>query len=201
MTDIDSEKAALRQASLAKRRSLSEDKKQSLDDSVFRQLLSLDLLNRAEKIFMYASTPFEVSTDKTTEYCLNHEKTVCFPICLPQHQMAFMPVSGLSDLISGTYGIPEPRFDADSVIVPSEFDLCIVPALAVDKSGFRLGYGGGYYDRWLAQNKVKKAVLCYEFNLVDKVPVGEYDIAADFVITEQQCIPSQPDCSDGKEVY
>ena len=96
-------------------------------------------------------------------------------------------VSGFAQLRPGKYGILEPD-DNCPVVPPQELDLCIVPCLAADEAGNRLGYGGGYYDRYLPQTSAARMLLCAQARLFRKIPIGEHDASCDILITESQVI-------------
>lgn len=90
-------------------------------------------------------------------------------------------------LDEGVYGIPQPPEEAETA-EPGEKDFMLVPALCCDRRGVRLGHGGGYYDRYLAEHRVATACLCRERLLLEKVPKDWNDFAVNYVITEREII-------------
>ena len=112
-------------------------------------------------------------------------KRIAFPISLTTtYELEFKYVERLEDLVLGAYGIKEPPKDALSVTDFSDA-LCLVPALAFDKRGFRLGYGKGYYDRFLRASKVKSAGVVYSEFITDRLSVDKHDMSVDIIFTEK----------------
>jgi 5-formyltetrahydrofolate cyclo-ligase len=113
---------------------------------------------------------------------------VAFPISLTDtYELDFRYVNSLEEMVDGAYGIPEPkrdapRFDANGKCV------CLVPALAFDRHGMRIGYGKGFYDRFLAKHNVIKVGVCYEKFICDVLPTDKNDICVDTIITEKGVI-------------
>ena len=98
--------------------------------------------------------------------------------------MYFHNVSQLSDMKPGKFGLTEPVPSA-SLYVPMVRDICIVPALSYDREGYRLGYGGGYYDRFLSSFPGIKIGICYSENIEKRLPRGRYDVCVDMLLTEK----------------
>jgi len=139
----------------------------------------------ARNILMYCSVEREVDTFEITKAALLADKTVAFPYCYRGGVMQARIVADISELRPSMLGIPAPP-DSSSVIAPEDLDLVIVPALVYDRTGFRLGYGGGYYDRFLAGTNAYKAGLARERLIMDKLPRESHDIAVDCIITEDR---------------
>lgn len=99
--------------------------------------------------------------------------------------MAARQISSVADLTEQTYGIPEPGAHCPE-IPPEQIDLCIVPALACDRLGYRLGYGGGFYDRFLCQTHAETAALCASSRFLDRLPADRFDIPCRTIITENE---------------
>jgi 5-formyltetrahydrofolate cyclo-ligase len=99
--------------------------------------------------------------------------------------MEFLVIASESDLSPGTFGVAEPDPLRCGPRVPTEKTFCVVPGLAFDPEGFRLGYGKGYYDRFLAGFPGVSAGICYAGCIRRKLPHGRYDRAVDFLVTEQ----------------
>lgn len=135
---------------------------------------------RAETVFCYASAHGEVGTKKLIEEILE-EKQVVVPYCIDKKgSMICVKINSLDDLEEGSFGIPEPK-------IPIEFpkekiDFAIVPGIAFDRGGYRLGYGKGYYDRFLQDIKPYKLGVCQEEFLRDTLPHSEYDVKMDKVL-------------------
>lgn len=98
--------------------------------------------------------------------------------------MAAVPVTNLQDLRPGRWGIPEPEMPAEGTEIP-EPDLILVPCVAATERGTRLGHGGGYYDRFLAEHPGERAALCFRACLREELPAEETDLKMDRVIHEE----------------
>jgi len=142
----------------------------------------------SQNILLYVSVGREVSTLSLISSSLSAGKNVYLPRSLPCGFMDAAKISNadftdFSDLSAGLYGIPVPSDDAE-VISPQNLDLVIVPALAFDKRGRRLGQGGGYYDRYLRQTDAYTIGLTREKLLLDEVPVEDHDRSVKSIVTE-----------------
>ncbi len=140
----------------------------------------------AKNIAFYASFGTEVSTRSLVTEARRDGKTVCLPRVQGQH-LDIVPIdwSGITptNLRPGYRNIPEPHGGA---ISPGELDILVVPGLAFDRRGYRMGYGGGYYDRLLGRlpSSVASLGLAYGAQLVDAIPIEPHDLAVDWILTE-----------------
>lgn len=156
--------------------------------SITESVLNSTWYKKADKVFAYWSVGSEVDTRKIIEDALSCGKRVALPKCSDsQGNMKFYYIDSLSDLTEGMYGISEPSGDvcADDYTADS---LCLVPALCFDVDGYRLGYGKGYYDRFLSRFKGISIGLAYEECLTDFLPRDKYDKRADYIITNIKTI-------------
>lgn len=176
-------KKKLRKKAENYRKSLEKSDKLSKDETIFKKIIALKEYKEAKTLLCYVSVRNEIDTKKLIEYSLKIGKKVAVPKCFENRQMKFFYISSFDELETGSFGILEPKFTAD---LCKEFDnsLCIIPALMVDKSFNRLGYGGGYYDRFLKGFNSVKCVVCYKDNLIDELPSDEFDVKADLLITD-----------------
>lgn len=159
------------------------------DKIIFKKLISLNEYKSADSIFCYASFKSEVSTNDIIHYSLKDGKNVALPVVIDKSgNMDFYMIDSLSDFEINDYGIPEPDKNSCEKVFPGKNTVLIVPALCYNKSGYRLGYGGGYYDTYLAEFNGVSIGLCYENCLTDEIPVNEYDLPVDIVITENEII-------------
>ena len=166
----------------------SEEKSEVKDEIIYRKLTSLPEFINAETVFLYYSYGSEVGTTDIIDFCLKNGKRVALPKCLDKcGRMEFYLLSdGFDSLDSGMYGIYEPDSESCSIAESDEKSVCIVPGLAFDKGGYRLGYGKGYYDRFLVDFKGLTVGLCYEKCLCDELPYDEYDCKIQTLITEHK---------------
>jgi 5-formyltetrahydrofolate cyclo-ligase len=152
----DADKAELRAILVARRTALGEQRRRQADAAICDQLLQAPQYQLAQTLFTYVSLADEVDTRRLIEAALLAGKQVCVPRCGGFGQMDAVIIGGEGDLIKGTYGLLEPRADLP-VVGLTDIDLIIVPCLAATRSGLRLGYGGGFYDRYLTAVRAARA--------------------------------------------
>lgn len=183
MTDA---KTALRKELTAVRRRLAAEGNQTRDAQILSNLVALDAYQCAEVLLCYHATAFEVGTVDLIRSALSDKKTVALPCCDPStHTMSFYSFSDLSELVPSHYGICEPPQTPERLVTELSRAICIVPALSIDHAGNRLGYGGGYYDRFLAHNPSLMTIgLCYSECCRESIPAQIHDIPLRMVITE-----------------
>ena len=178
-------KHALRRKYLARRKAIPAAWQRAKSKKIFRQLLRTPSLYKAEHIAFYYGIAGEVATRPLLRTLLKNKK-VYLPKTEPGKKlMMFRQVRSLAkDLIKGPYGIMEPKLSCPKRPV-ARMDLIIVPGVAFDRQGGRLGRGVGYYDRLLKQaKKVVKIGLCFREQMVKKVPMKAHDVKMDKVITD-----------------
>ena len=105
--------------------------------------------------------------------------------------MNFYYINSLADLSSGSFGVLEPAADKGKMLTETENTICIVPAFRFDKSGYRLGYGKGYYDRYLSKYKGSTIGICYSQNIKEELFHGKYDRTVDMIVTEKQILTTK----------
>ena len=182
---ISEKKALLRKQISEKINSLPDDYIIESDNGIFHAVTSLTVFNEARNILFYYSVKREPSTLEIVKVALQANKKVSFPLCYRGGIMNARVVESLEDLRPAMLGIPAPPESA--TIVPSnELDLIIVPALTYDMTGYRLGYGGGYYDRYLQSISASTVGIARERLLCEKLPFEMHDIAVHQVITEER---------------
>ena len=170
-------KTDIRSAIKALKKQHSKEELQAQSEKIMRQLEQHPDFINAQKIMLYSSLPDEVQTQAFIKKW-RHHKRIILPTVVGDD---IIPVE-LADetgFAVGDFNILEPQNDAYT----GDFDLIVVPGVAFDRHGNRLGRGKGYYDRFLCQHqKVKKIGICFDFQLVDNVPVEETDIPLDEII-------------------
>jgi len=150
-------------------------------------LLSLDFIKNSQTIMAYVNMPGEVRTEKIIEDLLKAGKTVVVPVCITQTvDLLASQIKGLDELVAGHYGILEPKKEYIRPVDPSILEVIIVPGLAFDIHGNRIGHGKGYYDRFLMKVPpfAKKVGLAFDFQVMPSVPVCHFDVPMDLIITE-----------------
>ncbi|MBM6828870.1 5-formyltetrahydrofolate cyclo-ligase [Anaerotignum lactatifermentans] len=155
------------------------------DRKICEGLLSLAAYRRAKTIFCFVSMPEEIDTDFFLQQAWKDGKRVVVPRCGQKGVMAAYEVSSLRDLEAGQYGIREPKAYC-ALVAPEEIDFGVIPCLSCDRKGFRLGHGGGYYDRYLEGTNFPTAVICREELLLEETAIEPFDTQMDWVITEKE---------------
>ncbi|MGM9629239.1 5-formyltetrahydrofolate cyclo-ligase [Butyricicoccus sp.] len=181
------DKASLRRELLRQRKQTTSAEKAATDRAITENVLQSEPYRRSRTLFVYYSTADEIDTHAIIADALQRGKRVCLPKCLPGHIMQPRAITSEGDLTEETFGIPEPGAHCTAV-PPDEIDLCLVPALACDKTGARLGYGGGFYDRFLPQTSACRMALCAQARLLEQVPAEPHDIRCGCIITEQEVV-------------
>ena len=186
MDAITLEKQRLREERLAARETLSEQERCVFDESITQKLLATPEYAEATTVLTYVSVSSEVSTRMIIERALRDGKTVAVPRCLPGHRLEFAAITSLEQLVAAPFNLLEPSKDL-SALTEDQMNnsICIVPAIFVDTKGYRLGYGAGFYDRFLSTYSGKKICLAYQQNLSKtELPHTEFDVPVDMIITE-----------------
>ena len=177
------EKNALRRRMKAAREGWENAYRQSADAAIAQHVRKSAVWRAAGTVFAYVSVGCEVDTRALIEAALKEGKRVCAPRCLGKGRMEAREIAALGALVPAAYGLLEPAENAP-LVPPEEIGLTIVPCLAADRSGHRLGYGGGYYDRFLRCAAGASMCLCRARALLEDVPREEHDAAVDMVVSE-----------------
>lgn len=163
-----------------------------LSYSITEKVVSHYDFQRANNILIYMHYNSEVQTDGIILYAFMLGKKVFIPR-VEGREMTFYEIHDIKECVSGFHGILEPPQDAEPFVIqpdiPKEDTLVILPGLGFDKEGRRIGYGGGFYDKYLALNpNCMKMAIAYEIQCVKEVPTEENDISIDVIITDEQII-------------
>ena len=183
------QKKALRRELIAARREMTEAERAECDEKITRTLLSLPEYKNADTLLVYASYGEEIDTRAIAKAALADKKRLAFPRCEAGGVMNFYYCRP-EDLVSGYKNIPEPPESAP-MLEKSKRSLCIVPALAVDRDGFRLGYGGGFYDRFLAGFDGIAVGLVRSGFYFDSLPREGFDLPLDITVKENEVIHNE----------
>lgn len=178
-------KGTVRRNCLQSRRLLTDREKAALDRAIADKLLQSKMYLAARTILCYVSLPQEIDTQRIIADAVLRGKRVAVPRCGADRQMEFFYVTSEDDLAPGTFGIPAPK-ETCALCVPQQNDLCIVPCLAADRRGYRLGYGGGYYDRYLARRRMQTIGLCYSAYVKDTLPTDSFDVSLQTIVTDKE---------------
>lgn len=184
--DIRKYKQELRLRCRAIREGMDKEQKAVLDSAVAENVRRLKEYRPAKTILIYVSTPIEVDTKRIIENAWADGKRVAVPRCIPDSRdMEFHYIDSFDGLSPGTFSVPEPP--ADSPIVTG-FSGClmIVPGMQFDMNGYRIGYGKGYYDRYMVRFTGRAAGICYSAELKPFMYHGRYDRPVDIVVTDKK---------------
>lgn len=186
MMNIKSEKEKLRKKYRELRLAFTKEQKEEYDAAILDRVTSLVQYKQSRLILTYVSKDIEVDTLRLIDRALSQGKRVAVPKCIDgTRNMRFYYISGVHDLEKSTFGVLEPRIDVCAPADDTDGGFCIVPGMAFDSKGYRLGYGKGYYDRFLSDFDGVTAGLCYSDCIKWNLPRGRYDRAVDFIITER----------------
>jgi len=151
---------------------------------IFEQFITVPEFKRADRIYTYVSMDNEIDTIMLIDYSLSLEKRVFVPR-VSGKDMEFYEISDISELNPGYRGIYEPDINGKEPDYSRTGFMCM-PGLAFDRSYNRIGYGGGFYDRYLSvENKLYKAALAYEAQLLESIPAQDGDVRPDMIVTEE----------------
>jgi 5-formyltetrahydrofolate cyclo-ligase len=184
------EKKILRNKILSIRDSLNRNEKEIMDNEIFNKLKNTELYKNARNIFIYISFSNEINTINIIKKALEDKKDVFIPkIYKTNKSMKAIKLNSFDDLKKNSMGILEP-IDDSKYIEKENIDLIVVPGVVFDKDCNRIGYGGGYYDRYLKDIAYKnnKVVLAYDLQVIDKIESEEHDIKVDYIITNSKII-------------
>lgn len=178
-----SEKKDFRKKYREIRKSIDEETRQKENQEIYSAFLALEEYKKAEFVFIYVSYGDEAETLSLIERMIADGKRVSVPLCHKESRhMSAVLIDSINCLKKGAYGILEP--DANGATINKEdIDLCVVPGLCFSGDGYRIGYGGGYYDRFLDGYKGFSVGLAFSECIVKKVPTEETDKKVDIVIS------------------
>lgn len=148
------------------------------------RVLALPEVGAASSVMAFASFGTEIPTDPLVEGLLASARRVLMPL-VDGRRLRAAPIASLSDLAPGYHGIREPA--APAAVEPAA-DVILVPGVAFDSAGRRLGYGGGFYDEFLAEARGLRVGYCFDCQIVDAVPAGPGDAAVEIVVTEARVV-------------
>jgi len=173
-----------------RRFSLSDEERNTLSEEIAKRLEPL--LKQKTSILFYASKLPEVETLSLMDRMLKAGKIISVPIIEKEtHTLRLSKIDSIDELKPSTFSVPEP-ITSEKPISPDSIDTVLLPLLGFDRAGRRLGYGAGYYDRFLAKNShLLKIGLAYSLQEEWEIPVESTDIRLDYVVTEKELIICQ----------
>lgn len=185
--DVLEEKSLLREGMKKLREKLSDEEVRKKSSAIVKKLLQLEEYENAKSVMFYIGINKEVKTEEAVKAALGSGKLVAAPVSdLEKRRIIPVKLNSLSELKPRAYGVLEPAGGRE--LDERELELVIVPVLAFDAEGNRIGYGLGFYDRFLRNISAKKIALAYEMQMVDRVLATENDMPMDVIITEKRVI-------------
>ena len=192
--EVFNEKKILRKEILTKRKNIDIVEKEKMDRKISNKFYESKYYREAKNIFIYISYDSEINTKEIINKALKDNKKIYVPRTeFKTRLMDAVEITSLDNLIESEYGILEPSAE-EAHINPNELDLIIVPGVAFDRNGGRMGYGAGFYDRYFKKinkdniKKIKKLALAYDFQILEKIPMNEQDVPVSYIITEKEFI-------------
>ena len=166
---------------------MSADEKAAADKAIANNVVRLRQYAVCHTVLIYVSTSTEIDTFGIIERCLADGKKVAVPRCIPgTRDMEFHYINSVDELSPGAFGVLEPTEDMPMFDVNCwEGTLMLLPALVADHFGYRLGYGKGYYDRYMNRFGGSSAILCYDKDVVRRLTHGKFDVAAKVLVTDR----------------
>jgi len=186
-------KKDIRKSILLKRDTLTPDEVLGKSNEIFNRLCSLEQYKKAKTVIAYMDYRNEAMTGRFILRCIDDGKTIAVPRVMPgaERELKFYEIHNISeDIEFGYKGIPEPKAGILKTVEPSDIDLAVIPGVAFDMERHRIGYGAGYYDRFLLKLRKDcfKIGVAFNMQILNTIPYDEYDIPMDMVITETMII-------------
>ena len=183
--DIRKLKMRLREQYRRIRNEMDPEIRQLADQKIAETVRTLWQYHSSRQILTYVSTPIEVDTHQIIAQAFEDGKKVAVPRCVPDtRNMEFYYIESFDDLSPGSFGVLEPQADPEKLVRDYTASMCIIPAFSYDFAGYRLGYGKGYYDRFLAGFGGHMIGICYSSCIRRFLPHGRFDRPAQLLVTE-----------------
>lgn len=179
-------KESIRTSMLEKRKAMKDSEVFECSEKIQDFLMGHQIFSGSISVLAYLAFKNEVLVSKVIEKCREQKKEIAIPGFSDERKLVALKHHG--DFIEGPYGIRQPLFSPQKVVPVSEIKLVIVPGVAFDMKGNRLGWGKGYYDRLLESSKAIKVGFAYEFQVVNELPTDTHDVKMDYIITEGRVI-------------
>lgn len=157
---------------------------------IVEKLMKSKFYKESDTIMIYVSFRREIDTHEFIKKAIKDGKTILVPITIDKgKQLKPSHLKDFDELEIGFYNILTPKEEFVRYVDPKDIDLVIVPGLGFDKEGYRVGFGGGYYDRFLSNlDSAIKLSIAFDFQILDRVPREDFDIPVDYILTEKRII-------------
>jgi len=195
MYELRKLKNDIRKDLLQQRKDMSPEQQDLWDEKIANTFISSISYRFCDVILIYSSMQNEISTGSIINHAINTQKIVACPISdMETNTLSFRVVNSMNEFVVGGYGILEPPktnptykeyLEANRKDSKPPLAICVIPCLSYDADGYRIGYGKGYYDRFLSSFEGTKIGLCYTNCKVKQLPRGKYDVRLDVIVTEK----------------
>ena len=176
----------LRRKYIKRRRSLSPEENRRLSEAACRRLMETEAYKKAKTIMIYRAMRGELSMAFLEEQAKEDGKLLLYPLCIENSQMLALRPFSEDSFRKGSFGIGEPDPERSQIVDPKDIDLVVCPCTAFDEDHYRLGMGGGYYDRFLPKcTKAVKCSIAFEIQKGDDIPHESWDQPVDFCVTDR----------------
>lgn len=174
------------------RNNLSPEAKAKKDKNILKNILKLSVYKKAKTVLCYMSTQKEIDTKELIKKAWKDGKKVALPKCKDSdkkskalsNQLDFYYINSFDELSKQSFGLLEPIEECCEKVTNFDESICIIPGFCFDKYGYRIGYGGGYYDRFLQRYTGAKIGVVYKECMFKKLKYGRYDIPTNFVVND-----------------
>lgn len=188
--ESENDRNMFRRRYYALRASINPQKRQIMNECILVKLLSLTQDLECKLLLSYVSTEFEVDTKNLINLVLCAGIDVAVPKCKDSlNEIEFYRINSISELVKGRYGLLEPQGEPAKKVTYYKNSLCIVPGICFDRHGNRMGYGKGFYDRFLTNFSGVSVGICYSVQLSDDdLPIVPLDVPLNIIFTEKETI-------------
>ncbi len=184
------DKKTLRKKMLRNRSEIAKETREEYSKKIATSLYETNHYKNAKTIMAFISFGSEINTRYIIDHAIKEGKIVVIPVMVPEtRELKVSRILDFSELEVGHYNIPTQKKKFLRFLDPKTIDLILTPGLIFARDGYRIGYGGGYYDRFLEiYGDIDKIAIGFDMQVVDKVPTDEYDIPVDYILTEKNFI-------------
>lgn len=183
-------KSEIRKRMIAQRNAIPRKEIEEKSRAIQKRVTALEEIRLAPTLMVYLSFGSEVLTDDLIRWCWGEGKRIVVPFChVESRELTACRIDGFDELVTGHYGIRAPKEGLLRPVDGGEIEAILVPAVAFDRRGYRIGYGGGYYDRFLP--KVPRALkigVAFTSQIIEEIPVDGHDLPVDVIVTEREVI-------------
>ena len=189
-TTLFQQKQILRKKALRVRNAISKIDQKKYSEKILKLLLSMPVLQSSSSIHTYVSKDSEVMTHQLIYTLLERNINVICPRIQKHNELGHSTISSFNDFKKNKLGILEPKEELPSFSI-NDLDVIIVPGLAFTRTGNRIGYGGGFYDRFLIKTNAVSIGLAFDKQVINKLPHNKDDSILDYIVTEKEIIKTE----------